>query len=105
MPEGPHPEKLALLRDPHGDDIHGWFELTYANYLVLERTLLQSMPGDWQRRMVECLEELRIHFEGLPKSPMFHVQARDLDGRFMRDPVPHYNRGRSFVPRTPRDGS
>jgi len=25
-------------------DIHTWFGLTYANYLVLPRTLLQSMP-------------------------------------------------------------
>lgn len=38
--------------------IHGWFELSYANYLVVPRARLQSMPVEWQERMVACLEEL-----------------------------------------------
>lgn len=39
-------------------DIHTWFGLSYANYLVLHRTLMQSMPESWQARMITCLREL-----------------------------------------------
>jgi hypothetical protein len=31
--------------------IHNWFELTYAQYLTIPRSILQSMPVEWQRRM------------------------------------------------------
>ena len=30
--------------------VHGWFGLTYANFLVVHRAQLQSMPLDWQRQ-------------------------------------------------------
>lgn len=36
-------------------DIHDFFELTYANWLTLPRTLLQSMPDAWQKDFVELL--------------------------------------------------
>ena len=39
------------------DAIHGYFGLTYAQYKVLDRTLLQSMPNEWQERFVTLLEE------------------------------------------------
>ena len=38
--------------------IHVWFELSYAHYLVLPRSLMQAMPVEWQARMVECLREM-----------------------------------------------
>lgn len=94
-----HPDLLALRRDPHGEDIHGWFGLTYANYLVLPRALLQSMPGEWQERMVACLQELDDHFAEMPHAPGYRVQAVDWNGRYVKDPAPHYDRGRTFVPR------
>ncbi len=39
------------------DPMHGWFGLSYASYLVLPRSLIQEMPEEWQKRMVELLEE------------------------------------------------
>jgi hypothetical protein len=39
------------------DDIHAYFGLSYANYLVLNRTLLEAMPEEWQLRFVTMLEE------------------------------------------------
>lgn len=77
--------------------IHDWFGLTYANYLVLHRTVLQSMPGAWQEEFVALLRELDAAVEraNVPQVPGYRVQAVDHDGRFMRDPVPHYNRGRT----------
>jgi hypothetical protein len=78
--------------------VHLWFGLTYANYAVLHRTLLQSMPLEWQDRFVACLRELDESFGHLDIPGTFMVQAKDRDGRFIKDPVPHYNRGRTFVP-------
>lgn len=78
--------------------VHLWFGLTYANYQVLHRTLLQSMPPAWQERFVACLEELQAAFDHLPPAATFMVRAKDASGRFVTDPIPHYNRGRTFVP-------
>jgi len=33
------------------EPLHNWFELTYAQYLTIPRSILQSMPVEWQRRM------------------------------------------------------
>lgn len=41
------------------EPIHEWFELSYAQYLTIPRSVLQSMPQEWQDRFVKCLEELK----------------------------------------------
>ncbi|MET9880793.1 hypothetical protein ABZZ36_40260 [Actinacidiphila glaucinigra] len=43
-----------------------WFSLSYANYLALPSTLLQSMPVEWQEHMVTCLEEMETAFAHVP---------------------------------------
>jgi hypothetical protein len=84
-----------------GDEIHAWFELTYSNYLVLQRSLLQSMPDSWQARFVGCLEELGDAFGHIEHPDHITVHCRTDHGRFTGDPVPHYNRGRTRVDRAP----
>jgi hypothetical protein len=59
--------------------IHEWFGLTYSNYLVLNRTLLQSMTPDWQQRMVTCLEELSDAFAHIEQPEAYAVQAGEQD--------------------------
>ena len=79
-------------------DIHTWFNLTYANYLVLPRTLLQSLPEEMQYRLTEVLDEIADLAEAnCVPSPRYRVQAVDKRGRFMVDPVPHYERGRTRI--------
>jgi hypothetical protein len=85
------------MRRPTEDHVHTWFELTYANYLVLPRTLLQSMPDWWQAEFVKMLETLREGFAHLEHAPGYSVQARGAGGRFIKDPTPHYNRGRTYL--------
>lgn len=71
---------------------------------VLHRTLLQSMPEEWQERFVACLEELRGAFRYLNGPDEFAVLIRDARGRFAKDPIPHYDRGRTYLePRAPAD--
>ncbi|WP_438028978.1 hypothetical protein [Sorangium sp. So ce233] len=87
----------------HGDEvpgtrlngpIHLWFSLSYGNYLVIPRALLQSMPVEWQERMVKCLEELKREADaaGVECVSTYRVHPVDGRGRFIPEPVPHYRR-------------
>lgn len=57
--------------------VHTYFGLTYANYLVRPRTLLQSMPDEWQSRFVDCLRELDAAFDHIEQAPGYEVQPVD----------------------------
>lgn len=91
-------ENGAWTPDP--TDVHTWFSLSYANYAVLHRTHLQSMPMEWQHRFTALMDELEntIEANGWPVHGNYSVQAKDDGGRFIVDPVPHYNRGRETLP-------
>jgi len=123
---------------PTDGPVHTWFGLSYTNYAVLPRTLMQSMPISWQDRMVACLEELTDAFAHIPQAEVYEVHAgtehlgSDMDPELARqtgievtedesadrlryfrdgreldpneyvvirraDPVPHYNRGRTYL--------
>lgn len=78
------------------EPIHSYFGLSYANYLILTRTVLQSAPLEWQQRFVKCLEEL----EGMFPDEIggdYWVRKRK-DGKFVRDPLSDYERGRRKIP-------
>lgn len=77
-------------------DVHAFFGLSYASYLVVNRSLLQSMPLNWQHRFVDVMDELWDQFPDI-EEPIYTVHARSRDGRFIRDAIPHYDRGRTFV--------
>lgn len=85
------------------EPIHGWFGLTYASYLVLPRSVLQSLPQSLQRQLVEALEAIADHLDAaiIPIAGTYHVQLRDSKGRFIADPLRVYERGRRQV--TKRD--
>lgn len=58
---------------PEVDAVHGMFGLSYANYLVLHRTLLQSMPDAWQNRFVALLNEYEQAFAHVEKPDAYEV--------------------------------
>lgn len=74
--------------------IHKWFELSYANYLTIPRTALQSMPNEWQAKFVALLNELDDTLDWRPSEGCYYVQLRDGRGRYMADPLADYQRGR-----------
>lgn len=92
-----------------GKDIHEWFELTYAQYLTVPRSVLQSMPIIWQEKFVGLLEELddTQWLSLLPKDSCYRVELRQtkdsLNGRGWKwgskvsDPLADYQRGRRNV--------
>ncbi|MGW1870954.1 hypothetical protein ACWCPS_36115 [Streptomyces mauvecolor] len=85
-------DAAALAEHPR--DVHTYMGLSYANYLVLPRTLLQSMPGPWQTQFVALLEELTDAFAHVPQAEAYDVTPGTEAGI---DPVPHYNRGRTRI--------
>jgi hypothetical protein len=60
---------------PTNGPIHTWFSLSYCNYQVLHRTLMQSMPIEWQERMVACLDELADAYQHIEQPEAFKVEA------------------------------
>jgi len=79
------------------EPIHEWFELSYCSYLVMPRSVLQSMPVEWQRQLVELLEAVPETLE-VDDMPQYKCIAVDERGKFVRDPFRAYERGRRRIP-------
>lgn len=62
-------------RTPSQDCIHSMFGLTYASYLVLPRTLLQSMPDEWQRDFVALLSQYHAATGDVEQPEVYEVTA------------------------------
>ncbi|WP_329376155.1 hypothetical protein [Streptomyces sp. NBC_01483] len=62
-------------REIEQDAIHKHFGLSYANYLVIPRTLLQSMPQEWQHQFVALLKVLEEAFAHVPQADVYDVTA------------------------------
>lgn len=65
--------RIPYDKRPHSDAVHTWFGLSYSNYAVLPRTLLQSMPDEWQKRFVALLEELHTEFAHVDQAEGYEV--------------------------------
>ena len=68
-------ELEAGMTETEVDAIHTHFSLSYANYLVLPRTLLQSMPDAWQTRFVRMLDQLESAFQHVEMPEAYKVDA------------------------------
>lgn len=78
-------------------DVHTFFGLTYASYLVVPRVLLQSMPEEWQAEFVKLVSLCDEAFHHIDRPVSYRVQPVDEKGRFMREPLPGYSRGRTVI--------
>lgn len=80
-------------KDELRDDspIHCWFNLSYANYLVLQRSLLEGMPFKWQKEFIKLLDEIyeTYNYDEIPTA--FWVRARE-GNRFFKDIYSEYRR-------------
>jgi len=83
---------------PFGESpIHAWFGLTYAQYITVPRSVLQSMPVDWQRKFVALLEQMDELYDWIPNQGRYWVRLKSDDGKFVHDTLMDYDRGRRFV--------
>lgn len=75
----------------HDAAVHGFFQLSRSNYLVLPRSLMQAMPIEWQDRIVDCLNEMAEACRPLNLNDNYIVTLRD-HGRIVNDPYAEYRR-------------
>jgi len=73
--------------------INAWFQLTYSSYLILPRLVLESMPKEWQQKLVDLLEEVQEIIE-FPEdyTASYSIQYR-INGKIASDPYKDYRRG------------
>ena len=82
------------------EPIHDWFSLSYASYLVIPRTILQSCTPENQQRLVDALdaiydETLANMDEQWPHEAVIEVKLKDCaTGRYRKDGLANYERGR-----------
>lgn len=77
------------------EPVHHYFNLTYAQYLAIPRSILQNMPTDWQRVFVGLLYKLDTRFDW--RRPGCWVRFQDSNGRYMKDELADYERGRRVL--------
>lgn len=71
--------------------IHNWFELSYAQYLTVPRSVMEAMPVEWQERMTKCLEDLDREFAWRPKGGgRYWVTLQDAHGKYVHDDFREY---------------
>lgn len=81
------------------EPVHEWFNLTYASYLVLPRSILQSCSVETQRALVRVLADIdREAGQGKISWPedgqSVEVRLRGADGKLIVDDLADYQRGR-----------
>lgn len=85
---------------PKTQPIHEWFGLSYASYLVLPRSVLQSMPDEWQSKLVELLDQIDSTLD-ICDFPKYRVKAVTDNSKFTKCPFQNYERGRRQLPFKP----
>lgn len=75
--------------------VHDWFELTYADYVVLPRTVLQSLPKEIQEDFVKVMDQIDAHCNWRRNGCW--VKFRDEKGHFVHDELADYQRGRRIL--------
>lgn len=83
--------------------IHEHFGLSYASYLVVPRSVLQSMPAEWQQKFVALLKEMGAAFGHVMDQVEYRVQSLNESGLFTEDPLRDYERGRRRLEARPKE--
>jgi len=72
------------------EDLHLWWELSYAQYLTVPRSIMQSMPEEWQKKMAKLLNELDDTYDWRPQDGRYWCVLKDSKGKFTTDPLCMY---------------
>ena len=100
MPRVKHDRKTTS----NPEAVHYWFGLSYAAYLVIPRTVLQSLSPEVQERFVALMDDIQKEIDYDDPPGGYRVLALDRRSKFTRDPLADYERGRRRISRTERGG-
>jgi hypothetical protein len=90
-------KRKSLGRYEKIDAAHNWFGLTYCSYMVLPRTMLQSMPDSWQDKFIKLINEMDDRLGHYNKVYSYTVLSKNSDNKFMHDDLRDYERGRRLL--------
>jgi hypothetical protein len=62
-----------------------FFSLSYASFLVIPRVVMQSMPREWQQKIVDLIHDMEETFDFSDVSDNYFVQQRNENGT-LRNP-------------------
>lgn len=76
-----------MIESDDRKDLHLWFGLSYASFLVMPRVAMMQMPKEWQERMAELLNQ----YDETINTSAFGVKgctvrALDGNGKLMKMP-------------------
>lgn len=80
--------------------LNDWLAEVDNEYIVLHRTLLQSMPAIWQEKFVALLTLYQIGFMNVEQSALYLVlPAKQVENEIyvVADPVQPHNKGIAYV--------
>lgn len=80
------------------------FGLTRANYYVVPRRALQSMPLEWQERFVTLVNEMHATLPSDALDGDYAVNIR-VGGKFGKDPMADYRHTGPIAPAPPTGAS
>jgi len=80
----PPPAGVDGLEPSGYDDLWAWFGMSYSSWLTLPRSLMHSMPDDWQKQMAGLLDQWDAAWN-TAHLPAPYVSARD-GAKFTRWP-------------------
>jgi len=79
--------------------IHEFFGLSYANYFVMQRRLLEEMPYEWQKQFVDLVNQIGDTFDMEYVPQDFEIKAKAENGQYIHDPYSEYRHPMGKVPR------
>lgn len=79
-----------------------FWELSYAQYLTIPRSVICSMPVVWQDRFALLLKEMDNCLDWRPEEGSYWCRLRDNRGRLVHDPLMNYRHVGYFPLRTGR---
>jgi hypothetical protein len=95
--KGNPPEKDKLVDDVWDTEpIVLWSNNKSQEYLLIQRTLLQSMSKEWQRDFLKLILQMQEHF-GYKSNGEFKISRKDKSSKFIQDPLADYEQGRRIV--------
>lgn len=76
------------MSNSYRKDLHTWFGLSHAAFLVMPRVAMMQMPKEWQEKMAELLHQYdeTINTTAFGVHSCF-VTVKDKNNRFMKMPM------------------
>ena len=87
----------------HSEKMESFWELSYAQYLTVPRSVIQEMSVEWQDKLAKLLNELDDKIDWRPEHPLsywvFLADQEEIEGMELGipDPLAEYRHGNQYA--------